>query len=731
MKKIYFIAVGAMLPILMGSCNDDYNVQDADQGRLLLRASVSTDITKSRALTDEESQKLSDECLIWISSEKGLVRKYDGISNVPTDGIWLAGGRYVAEAWAGDSVPASWDARYYKGVEPFNINGGGTTQVNLTCGIANTAVSVKYADAVDEALSDYTLTVGHSCGKLTWEGRDERRGYFMMNSRDKDLTYTLTGTKEDGSIYTLEGKIEAVKPATEYVLNIKYEGIDVENGGAYFTIVVDESTIDIADEIVIISAPKIVGLFDHDLAEPIYAEERNIERQGFYIAAAAPLTSVEVSAPAMDNLLGGSFNLITAPQDVIDDLYNRGVHMQLITDEEEGRYNMKVTFEKELLDNLTEGTYEITVKASIEVAQGDEAKPTVKSNTATMTIVVTNAKVSPEPVPANDPSIWATELTLTGRVMKDDVDKIGFNYRAKGETEWNYVDGVASRSYSKGDYYKVVLTGLQPGTTYEYTTVADDYVSTNIMEVTTESAAQLPNAGFENWQDGSAPFLIHGANEQMFWDSGNHGSSTMGKNVTLPETGIKHSGDRSIKLQSQFVGVGILGKFAAGNVFIGEYLATLGTNGVLGWGRPFTSRPGALKGYVKYEPAAIENTSKDAPEYVKGEMDRGIIYIALLDGDMSAQTEPDYAAHGYPVTVNTKTKHLFDKNGSNVIAYGEMIFREATAGDGMVEFTVNLDYKRTDVKPSYIVLTASASQGGDFFCGGNSVMYLDDLELQY
>lgn len=720
-----------MLPVLMGSCNDQYNAQDAaGEGRLMLRATVSTDLTKSRALTDEESQKLADECLIWISGEKGLVRKYEGISAVPNEGIWLVGGGYVAEAWAGDSVPASWDARYYKGVEPFNISGGGTTQVNLTCGIANTAVSVKYTDGVDAALSGYTLTVGHSCGKLTWEGRDERRGYFMMNSRDKDLAYTLTGTKEDGSTYTLEGKIEAVKPATEYVLNVKYEGIDVENGGAYFKIEVDESTIDVAEEIVIVSAPKIIGLYDRDLAEPIYAEMRGLERQGFYIAAAAPLTSVQVSAPAMDHLLGGSFDLVKAPQDVLDDLYSKGVHTQLVTDETEGRYNMKINFEKELLDQLENGTYEITVNASVEVVQGDDTKPTVKSNSATMTIILTDAKVSPIAIASNDPGVWATEVTLTGQVMKDDVESVGFNYRAKGANEWTYVEGVVSRAIAKGAYYKATLTGLQPGTTYEYTTVAGDYVSATVMEITTEAATQLPNAGFEEWQDTNAPYLIYADGQEMFWDSGNHGSATMGKNVTVPDTGIKHSGERSIKLQSQFVGMGPIGKFAAGNVFIGQYLETLGANGALGWGRRFTSRPKALKGYIKYTPAPIEYDSSKAPEYVKGEMDRGIIYIALLTDDMDAQTESNYKSKGYPVTVNTKTGHLFDKNKSNVIAYGEQIFREATAGDGMVEFNIPLEYVK-NVKPSYIVLTAAASQGGDYFCGGSSVMYLDDLELVY
>jgi hypothetical protein len=74
---------------------------------------------------------------------------------------------------------------------------------------------------------------------------------------------------------------------------------------------------------------------------------------------------------------------------------------------------------------------------------------------------------------------------------------------------------------------------------------------------------------------------------------------------------------------------------------------------------------------------------------------------------------------------------LFDKSGDNIIAYGEKVFTEATEGDGMVQIEIPLDYARTDVHPSNIVVVASASKLGDYFTGGPSVMYVDDFELVY
>ena len=57
------------------------------------------------------------------------------------------------------------------------------------------------------------------------------------------------------------------------------------------------------------------------------------------------------------------------------------------------------------------------------------------------------------------------------------------------------------------------------------------------------------------------------------------------------------------------------------------------------------------------------------------------------------------------------------------------MFTGAT-GD-MIEVTIPLEYYKTDVKASNIIVTCSASKYGDYFAGGPSVMYVDDFELVY
>ena len=111
-----------------------------------------------------------------------------------------------------------------------------------------------------------------------------------------------------------------------------------------------------------------------------------------------------------------------------------------------------------------------------------------------------------------------------------------------------------------------------------------------------------------------------------------------------------------------------------------------------------------------------------------GEMDTGIIYIAILDGSVSKT----YDGKNYPVIVKTKTKEFFSKDDPNVVAYGERVLTEATSGSDLVEFEIPLTYVKTNVKAVYLAIVASASRYGDYFAGGDgSTMYLDDLQLVY
>lgn len=716
-----------MLTITMAGCSDDtYGLEG--EGTVTLRATINNDVkVVSRAMTQEE---LSEQCNIWISQvDRGLVRKYVGIDNVPVEGISLVSGDYVAEAWTGDSVPASFDSKYYKGSTNFTVSAGSREDVDLTLRVANVVTSVTYMPDVDDVLRDYTFKVEHTRGSLTFEGRDDRKGYFMMPNGVTDLNWTLTGTKMDGTQFVRTGTIASVKPTTEYAVTVRCSTSSEEIGGGFLTIEIDESELVVEDQIVISTAPAIVG-YNFDISNPIYSEMGAVGRRSVWVNASNPLSSVVLESVVLNDgthmaIGGNDVDLVNGSSSVLANVRAGGITVTYPWVGDDGVSNskmMKIAFEESLLNALANGDYTFNITAT---------DVTGRVGRGTLSISISDAKAAPVDVNTNDILHSARTTVLSGKLLKDGVSSVGFEYRKAGSGSWTAVPAViGAEGYVANGSFTAYVTGLEPGTTYEYRPVADGIAIQASKTVTTEPATQLPNSGFESWQTSSTPYLIYGSGEDMFWDSGNHGSAKMSKNVTTPDGSIKHSGNYSIKLASQFVGIGSIGAFAAGNVFIGQFIGTeQTTQGILGFGRPFTGRPVALKGYAKYTPATINYVSSNAPsEYVKGQMDRGIIYIALLD-DSIIET---WNGVETPVLIRTAVPKLFDSNGSNVIAYGELIFDGATAGDGMVEFEVNLNYVRTDVRPSYILCTASASKGGDYFTGGaGSTLWLDDLELVY
>ena len=69
-----------------------------------------------------------------------------------------------------------------------------------------------------------------------------------------------------------------------------------------------------------------------------------------------------------------------------------------------------------------------------------------------------------------------------------------------------------------------------------------------------------------------------------------------------------------------------VGQFAAGNIYTGQFGGIQGLGAYLDWGVSFTSRPVALKGYLKYVPAKI-NKTKDPYTSLEGQQDNCSIKI--------------------------------------------------------------------------------------------------------
>lgn len=783
MKPKYINILMSFL-ILAGStsCDDEKYGIGEGEATLVIEPEISTEITTtpiSRA-TDAyvDQENLMQKLNIVVSTPKGNAICY---WNSSTGFPWkddtesameykLNSGSYVVEGWTGDSIAASWTRRYFKGKQSVTLKAGTRTSVRLTCKIVNTAVEVNYSDQIDDVLSHYTLVVTTASTSLNFEGREERTGYFMLPTKSHDMDWVFNGIRKDGTNIHMHGTINDAKASTKYSFRIKYEDPGVQYGGSAIKIDVDESTMDVEHEVQFRTRPEVTLLsIDQETQEPVHSEvgedkpyivyKNEVGELQLLTRSSGRITSVDMEMQGMGSLLPSGVMNIYGSQDATvncNKLSDAGISCEYIDDTSNKVTSFPIVFSSTLTNGLEKGLYKciLTIKDE-SYDQSETMDEKEVSKTFALMITVDEPGSLTIETPENLKSeLFESEMLFIGQTTGNGVNEVGFYVREKGSnTAWEYstyVQGttsVLSREIGRNvKFYakpRVQDYGLKFETEYEYIAAFNRIPSEmgTYYYAKTGFNKQLPNAGFEEWQDSSAPFLIYGSGDAMFWDSGNHGSATLSKNVTTPETNIKHSGKYSVKLQSQKVSMLGIGKFAAGNVFIGKYLKTDGMDGILGWGREWKTdknivpRPRQLKGYVKYTPATIEYfEDKLVPdeykeEYKKGNLDKGIIYIAMLSDDMSTQGDSEYKE--YPVVVRTKDSHLFDKNASNVIAYGELVLDKATEGSEMIEFTIDLDYRRMDIRPSYIMLTASASKGGDYFTGGNSVMYLDDLELVY
>lgn len=306
---------------------------------------------------------------------------------------------------------------------------------------------------------------------------------------------------------------------------------------------------------------------------------------------------------------------------------------------------------------------------------------------------------------------WTNVAWIYGEAEADKDN--GFEYRLATEEEWTKVpqDWITF----DGGTMTARLIHLAPETEYAVRAYSDKQYG-EVLTFTTQGTAQMSDSSFDNWSLNGKVWQPWGADQTPYWDTGNKGATVFGDGNVMPTTDTSTGTGQAALLKTEWKVI----KLAAGSIFAGSYVRTDGTNGVLSFGRTFTQRPTKLRGSYKYHSATINNAGASSGlDYMKGQPDTCIVWIALIDSE-----EP------FEIRTNPSNRHLFNPNGSEVIAYGSL--ETGYDVEKYTEFEVTLDYRSTSRIPRYILCVASSSKYGDYFTGGTgSELYLDDLELLY
>lgn len=347
--------------------------------------------------------------------------------------------------------------------------------------------------------------------------------------------------------------------------------------------------------------------------------------------------------------------------------------------------------------------------------------------------------------------IWAAHATVYADVDPNENAgaTVQFAYSTDGGSTWEYADGV---NYDEG-VWKADLTGLTPETEYTYALAINGEHVGSPLTFTTEAAPNLPNASFEyvSLVSGKDYYKFYDPDcgvadgSYMFWGSGNgegsegvNGSANMGIVITTIDTGDKIDGNQSVLCQNN----SIVGMLTAGNLFTGQFAGLVGTSGgKVNFGRPWTSRPTALKIWAKYTTGQINILKNENLGVSESDYDRAQIKFAIGTWD--------YKKYGgtkdSPVHVNTTDASTFVDfyTDESTIANGDLIIyndgyminngeKVSATTSEWLEYIIPLDYRQLTTYPTHIVISCATSQFGDYFTGyDGGRLWIDAAELIY
>lgn len=344
--------------------------------------------------------------------------------------------------------------------------------------------------------------------------------------------------------------------------------------------------------------------------------------------------------------------------------------------------------------------------------------------------------------------IWATKTVFHADVDEDEyenLENLVFEYipdsdleegpLSKADTpQWK---SVPAQRVDEGEFFANVAE-LLPGTKYAYRLMLDGEMLGSMAYITTAEATQLPNFDFETVSNAESNNFVSFYNpssedprlQTKFWDSGSAASSMLGSGYAIcySDTDVPEGigSTRCARLQSKYVVI----KFAAGNLFVGNYVETnlLTQVGTVDFGRYWSSRPTKIRLWYKYNGGMV-----DYPGVKFNTGDPDIFSIQVAIGTWSNKTYKGGKAES-PMRVKTDDESTFwdYETLDETVAY--IKFEENALDDNKEwkQVTIPFTYKTETVIPTHIVINCAASKYGDYFAGSStSALYIDNFELLY
>ena len=707
-------------------------------------------------LTVGLSQELSDIVVVKSDSDEIIysLDVYDSEGNVDfhTDDhtsvseespIELLMGKYDVVALYGEDGTA-FNKPAYGGQNSVRIYPDRSTSVDIQSTMKKVMVTVSFPEDQNfvNAFTSYEFMVTDGQTPLTFsnnpeagnsaEGSFNDVAYFEV-PQDRTLTYRLQLINADNRHYTITDQITGVSAAQHYHFDFKLGEREDIAGALVVNVSLDGEYKDEFVHKLNLNFDKTgMPSYSHNAefdptpegAIPVYPLGNDILKKLTFsaprgiknlIISHLDVNLLEQGLPQLTDFV----NISAADHKIMTDL---GIHASAVEKGAEVAEIDITEYIKNLLITPDNETYLIsfTVIDTYERYARCDFEFTIVSDIAAET-------VSAAP--------WSSFATLKGRYFsKVAPSGMTFQYKKVNDSEWTEIDASKITIDEASMTYSCLLNHLDLNTDYVFRSTSDKdkqdgKTSSEVRFRTYATEGQPKNMSLDAWYDEGEAYYPNASSSSSdwVWDTANGGTKTLGYYPTNPEStivAVSGNNKRAAKMVSVYASV----KFAAGNIYTGKFASiNLGQMGAeLDWGYSFDSRPLALKGWYRYEPAKVNYTSKGYEKY-SGQDDMCHIQAFLTDWTGK-----------FRIKAYQSGSEFVDFTADYILAHGELVDDKNTVNmdhpdkvNGYIPFLIPIQY-RSLAQPSYIVISAASSRYGDYFTGGEgSTLYIDELELVY
>ncbi len=727
MTKFKYIYIG-LIALLFTACQEEDFGSGVKGGiRITLAEEVGVDVS-TRSTPEELDIPMATDFKIEATNSAGD-KKYSGTFK-KDETIPLDAGTYEVIAYYGINNTLALDAPYYEGTaENINVKEGYTTPVTLTCKVANALLSIRINEDDKEKFEatfknpSFQLKVDEK----SLENSDTTKSFYFPAGS----TITKLAFSKDGSEYQeLEGITwpSSIEAADHIIVTV---GIEPAPSGISLNV----------------SKVEVVPVTIEETIPLEWLPKPKVEATGFDNNNTLTFAETE-TPPAKLNLdLASALQDIKFKFDFEDEQFSFEDREYLLSTDKEtieqalgitlpaiGATEASIDFAP-LVAKLQSKVDGATSNKIMIVPQANNRWSSEKTDVDSVYTFTCN---KPEfSIAVQEGNVWTKTFTIdeptvtagNAEVLKD---KLVYQYKEKDadDNAWQTCSNGLEQVFSKAPANK----------DYQVRAFYREGIVSDVVDITLETPAQLPNSDMEEWDwtcvhedtwvsDDTYTVYPWGKGNDSFWNTNNdfstrnRGTFSCIYNCFPAVSFVKnaHQGTWAVELRNTGNGRGntlpnnvLTMNKVAGELFIGDINVTTGgtaatpsgDNYTITKGRPFSSRPTALKFWYKYVP--LNSDTWRVNVQLLDSNDNVIIEKTIDSSD--TQSEWKEAT----VTLDYQDGVEYNKCSKIYIYFASTI----TTGD-------NMQYEKSD----YSIWLDSERNFSNIWHG--STLTIDDIELIY